>query len=349
MNEKSTRRTVLGRFARLSAGLMLGAALFAGAPGSADAGKITVYTSYEEDELAAFLEAMKQDLPDVEVDVLRLSTGDLRARMLAEADNPKHDVIWGWAATAMVDPRIMAMLEPYSPPDIDKIPARFRDKDGNWFATTGYMGAFCVNNEVMAKDSLPMPASWQDLIKPEYEGKLVMPNPASSGTGYLHVASILQMMGEEKGWEYLDALDKNMDQYIKSGSKPCNAASAGEFAIGISFALRAIKNIDEGYPITMVIPSEGAGHELEANALMKSSQNKEDAKKFLDWTVSKNAEAEYNKWKSIVTMQGRDMPEKFKKAGLPDDISTVLFEVDYKWAADNHDRIIAEWQKRYEK
>lgn len=342
------RRGIFGGIARTAAGLLLGAALFTGVPGIAEAGKITVYTSYEEDELASFLEAMQQDLPDVEVDVLRLSTGDLRARMLAEADNPKHDVIWGWAATSMVDPRIMAMLEPYSPADIEKVPARFRDKDGNWFATTGYMGAFCVNNPEMEKAGLAMPASWQDLVKPEYEGKLVMPNPASSGTGYLHVASILQMMGEEKGWAYLDALDKNMDQYIKSGSKPCNAASAGEFTIGISFALRAIKNIDEGYPITMVLPSEGAGHELEANALMKSSQNKEDAKKFLDWTVSKSAEAQYNKWKSIVTMQGREMPEKFKEAGLPEDISTVLFEADYAWAAENRDRILAEWQKRYE-
>lgn len=341
-------RAVLGRLSRAAAGLLIGAAFIAGVPGQADAGKITAYTSYEEDELAAFLEAMKRDLPDVEVDVLRLSTGDLHARILAEASNPKHDVIWGWAATSMVDPRITAMIEPYSPPDIDKVPARFRDKDGKWFATTGYMGAFCVNNEVMKDKNLAMPASWQDLLKPEYEGVLVMPNPASSGTGYLHVASILQMMGEEKGWEFLDALDKNMDQYIKSGSKPCNAASAGEFAIGLSFALRAIKNIDEGYPITMVIPSEGAGHELEASALMASSQNKEDAKKFLDWTLSKGAEDEYNKWKSIVTMQGRAMPENFKQAGLPDDISTVLFEMDYAWAAENRDRILAEWQKRYE-
>lgn len=348
MIKQFARRAVLSGAARMATGVLVGASLLAGVPGIADAGNITVYTSYEEDELASFLEAMETDLPDVQVDVLRLSTGDLRARMLAEADNPKHDVIWGWAATSMVDPRIMAMIEPYMPEGIEKVPARFRDKDGNWFATTGYMGAFCVNNEELKKDGLAMPASWQDLLKPEYEGKLVMPNPASSGTGYLHVASILQMMGEEKGWEYLDALDKNMDQYIKSGSKPCNAASAGEFAIGISFALRAIKNIKEGYPITMVVPAEGAGHELEANALMKTSQNKEDAKKFLDWTVSKNAEAQYNKWKSIVTMQGRDMPEEFKAAGLPDDISEVLFETDYAWAAENRDRILAEWQKRYE-
>ncbi|MEX2628978.1 MAG: ABC transporter substrate-binding protein [Tistlia sp.] len=319
------------------------------AGGPALAGTITVYTSYEEDELAAFLEKAKKDLPDVQVDVLRLSTGDLHARMLAEASNPKQDVIWGWAATSMVDPRILELVEPYEPAGIDKVPARFRDADNRWFATTGYMGAFCVNNEILKADDLPMPATWNDLLKPEYEGRLVMPNPASSGTGYLHVASILQMMGEEKGWEFLDALDKNMAQYIKSGSKPCNVASAGEYAIGISFALRAIKNVEEGYPITMVVPSEGAGHELEASALMKSSQNKEDAKKFLDWILSAQAAEEYNNWKSIVTMSDREMPKRFLEAGLPADISTVLFDVDYAWAAENRDRILAEWQKRYER
>lgn len=324
------------------------AALLVASAGPAMAGKITVYTSYEEDELAAFLERAKQDLTDVQVDVLRLSTGDLHARMLAEASNPKHDVIWGWAATSMVDPRILELVEAYEPAGIDKVPARFRDADNRWFATTGYMGAFCVNNEIVKSDDLPMPASWQDLLKPEYEGRLVMPNPASSGTGYLHVASILQMMGEEQGWAFLDALDKNMAQYIKSGSKPCNVASAGEYAIGISFALRAIKNVEEGYPITMVVPTEGAGHELEASALMKTSQNKEDAKKFLDWILSKDAADEYNKWKSIVTMSDREMPARFLDAGLPSDISNVLFEVDYAWAAENRDRILAEWQKRYE-
>ncbi|MCB1994244.1 MAG: extracellular solute-binding protein, partial [Geminicoccaceae bacterium] len=207
--------------------------------GVAQAETITVYTSYEEDELAAFLEEMKQDLPDLDVDVLRLSTGDLQARILAESANPQHDVIWGWAVTSMVDPRILELLEAYEPANLDRVPARFRDPEGRWFAVTGYMAAFCVNNEVLKAKNLPMPTSWEDLLDPVYEGEIVMPNPASSGTGYLQIASILQMKGEEAGWEYLRGLDKNIAQYIKSGSKPCNAASQGEYAIGASLALGA--------------------------------------------------------------------------------------------------------------
>src|SRR5690606_2782721 len=286
---------------------------------AAQADEITVYTSYEEDELAAFLEAMKEDLPDLEVNVLRLSTGDLGARMLAEADNPQHDVIWGWAVTHMVDPRILEMLEPYQPAGIEKVPERFRDPEGRWFAVTGYMAAFCVNNEVLERKDLPMPTSWEDLLDPAYKGEVVMPNPASSGTGYLQIASLLQMKGEEEGWQFLKDLDQNIAQYIKSGSRPCNAASQGEYAVGASFALRAIKNIAEGYPITMVIPAEGAGHELEAHALMKSSDNKEAAKRFLDWTLSDRAVEEYYDLKEIVTIMGGSMPQFFKDAGMPED------------------------------
>ena len=110
--------------------------------------------------------------------------------------------------------------------------ARFRDPDNRWFAVTGYMAAFCVNNEVLAAKDLPMPASWEDLLNPVYRGEVVMPNPASSGTGYLQIASLLQMKGEDAGWQYLDGLDENIAQYIKSGSRPCNVASEGEYAIG---------------------------------------------------------------------------------------------------------------------
>ena len=329
--------------------LMAGAAFAVSVGAMAQADSITVYTSYEEDELTAFLDKMKTDLPDLTVNVLRLSTGDLMARMIAESANPQHDVIWGWAVTAMIDPRITAMLEPYAPANLDRVPERFRDPDGKWFAVTGYMGAFCVNNEVLSAKNLPMPTSWADLLDPVYEGEIVMPNPASSGTGYLQIASLLQMMGEEEGWEFLRALDKNMAQYIKSGSRPCNVASQGEYAIGASFALRAIKNIAEGYPITMVIPSEGAGNELEANALMATSQNKEAAKRFLDWTLSDTAVNEYYQWKEIVTVTGGSMPQNFLDAGLPEDIGSVMWDMDFAWSAANRDRVLEQWQSEFER
>src|SRR5690554_3909279 len=149
---------------------------------AAQANSITVYTSYEEDELSAFLQRMEESLPDLEVNVLRLSTGDLHARILAEANNPQHDVIWGWAVTSMVDPRILEMLEPYEAKGSDELPERYKDSEDRWFAATGYMAAFCVNTVELEARNLPVPTSWKDLTNPAYKGEIVMPSPVSSGT-----------------------------------------------------------------------------------------------------------------------------------------------------------------------
>ncbi|KTT45908.1 iron ABC transporter substrate-binding protein [Pseudomonas oryzihabitans] len=317
--------------------------------GAALAETITVYTAYEEDEAAAFLAEAKKAMPDLDIQMLRLSTGDLVARILSEQANPRHDVIWGMAASSMVDPRISATLEPYQPKGIDAVPKQFRDPNNKWFAVTGYMAAFCVNNERLKQKGLPMPTSWKDLTAPAFKGEVVMPNPASSGTGYVQIASLLQMMGPEKGWSFLDALDKNVAQYIKSGSRPCNVASSGEYTVGLSFDLRAIKNIAEGYPITMVIPSEGAGNELETNGLVAASKHQEAAKRFLDWTVSPAAANAYYKWKAIVTIPGGEMPKNFRDAGLPADVSKVLYPVDFAKASADRAETIATWQKKYER
>jgi iron(III) transport system substrate-binding protein len=313
------------------------------------AGEITVYTSLEEDDAKVYLEAFARVEPDVKVNMLRLSTGDLGARMLAEKSNPRHDIIWGWAVTNMVDPRILEMLEPYSPPGVDKVNQQFRDPQGRWFATTGYLAAFCVNTEVLKSKNLPMPTSWQDLLNPVYKDQLIMPNPASSGTGYLQISSLLQIKGEDEGWKFLHELDKNMGQYIKSGSKPCKLTRVGEYAVGASFAFVGVKSIQEGYPIKVVIPSEGAGYEIEVSGLMHSSTNKADARQFLNWLLTPEAARLYGERAAMSSVPGSVQSEDARKAGLPADISTVLYKMDFDWSAENKDRILKRWKKEIER
>jgi iron(III) transport system substrate-binding protein len=315
----------------------------------ARAGDITAYTALEEDDVRVYLAAFNTANPNIKVNVLRLSTGDLAARILAEKSNPRHDVIWGWAVTQMVDPRFLEMTEAYRPKGVDKVNPQFKDPDGRWFATTGYFAGFCVNTEVLKKNNLPMPTSWQDLLNPVYKGQIVMPNAASSGTGYAQVVSILQMKGEEMGWQYLKALDKNIAQYIKSGSRPCKAAATGEYAIGVSFAFSGVKQIMEGYPIKLVIPSEGAGYETEVNALMKTAKNKEDAKVFLDWLLTLDAAKLYGERAEMSSVPGAKASDAVLKAGLPADVSTVLYKMDFASSAKNKDRIIAEWKQKIER
>src|SRR5262245_149961 len=237
----------------------------------ADSGEITVYTALEDDQIEGYLKVFNEAYPNIKVNTVRDSTGIITARLLAEKDNPQADAVWGLAATSLLVADKEGMLEPYTPAGLDRIDAKFRDPNNppHWVGNDVWMSAFCVNTIESEKLGLPMPASWDDLLNPVYKGHIVMPNPNSSGTGFLSVAGILQLKGEEAGWAYLDKLHENIGQYTHSGSKPCKLAGTGEYAIGVSFDYRALQQKADGEPIEAVFPKEGSGWDMEANALMK--------------------------------------------------------------------------------
>ena len=159
---------------------------------------VVIYTAIENEQITEYKKAYEKALPNLEVKMLRFSTGDISARFMAEKDNMQADVIWGVAATSMLIFKQAGLLEPYTPKGLERFEPLFRDKASppSWVGNDIWMSAFCINTEVAKKKNLPMPASWADLTKPVYKGHVVMPNPHSSGTGYLSVASILQRLGE---------------------------------------------------------------------------------------------------------------------------------------------------------
>jgi len=324
--------------------LMLAAVPLAGPASAKDV--VVVYTAIENEQITDYMKAINKSLPNIELKILRFSTGDISARFMAEKDNMQADVIWGVGATNMLIFKNAGLLEPYAPKGLDRIQPLFRDKANppSWVGIDIYMSAFCFNTEVAKKHNLPAPTSWADLAKPVYKGQVVMPNPASSGTGYLSVASVLQRMGEAEGWRYLDAIHPNMAEYTKSGSKPCKDAAAGERAIGVSFEYVALEMKKKGAPVVMVLPKEGSGYEMEANALTRKGAKNPAAKQFLDWAITDEAMALYAKYFAAVGVAGFPVPE-----GLPKDISKVVYPNDFDWSAKNRDRILTEWQKRYAK
>ena len=319
--------------------------------GAAAKDKVVIYTSLENEEVVDYLELAKKELPGLDIQAIRLSTGELGARMLAEKDNPQADCVWGWAVTNMADFVPRGMLAPYKPKNWDKIPANFKDPDGYWTAIDLYAAAFVINTKVMEQHNLPMPKGWTDLLNPVYKDRLIMPNPASSGTGFLQVASILQMfdpdyktksVADNKAWDFLKELDKNMGQYIKSGSKPAKLTAAGEYAIGCSFAFVYSSLKKKGFPVVMVLPEEGAGFELEANSLLKGAKNEKAAKEFLDWAIGKSAMEAYAKYKLGVTYPGIGGPED-----LPQLSSIKLAPMDFPWQSKNREEILEVWQNLF--
>ena len=191
---------------------------------------------------------------------------------------------------------------------------------------------------------MPQPRRWTDLTDPAYRGQITMPNPASSGTGFLMVSAWIQMWGEDKAWEFMDALHENVATYSHSGSKPCEQAASGEYVVGISFPFRGARLKSQGAPIEVIIPEEGTGWEMQAVAIMTGARNLEAARTFLDWSVSQGAMEAYGRQYEVTALSvDVDKPEHF-----PENIEEKMIDNDFSWAAREQPRIIAEWRRRYE-
>ncbi len=322
-------------------------ALFIAAPSAVLAAEeIIVYTALEDDEIPKYLALFKQQHPDITVKIVRDSTGIVTAKLLAEKANPQADVVWGTAATSLMLCKQAGMLEPFAPKGLEKVKPLMRDSANPpaWVGIKAWETGFCVNTIESKKLKLPAPESFADLTKPVYKGQISMPNPASSGTGFLTVSAVLQMMGEAPGWEYLDKLHANIARYTHSGSKPCKMAGAGEVPIGISFAYRGFMQKQKGEPVETVFPKEGSGWDVEANAMIKKAAIKPAAKIFLDWAISEPVMKEYGKIYPVTAYpSGNPIPE-----GYPKEPEKQLAKNDFDWAAKNRERILAEWTKRYD-
>ncbi|MCY1125808.1 putative 2-aminoethylphosphonate ABC transporter substrate-binding protein [Frigidibacter sp. RF13] len=308
--------------------------------------ELTVYTAIEAEDLERYAAAFNAEHPDIKINWVRDSTGVVTAKLLAEKNNPQADVVWGLAATSLLVLKTEGMLEPYSPAGLDALDPRFKDGDNppSWVGMDAWVASVCYNTVEGEKLGLTPPTSWADLTKPEYAGHIVMPNPASSGTGFLDVSSWLQMMGEEGGWAYMDGLHQNIAAYTHSGSKPCKMAAAGETVMGVSFAFRGAKSKNEGAPIDVIVPEEGIGWDMEATAIVAGTDALDAAKTLVDWTISPAAMKEYNVGYAVLAIPGMAQPVE----NYPANVSEKMIQNDFEWAANNRAAILEEWTKRYD-
>jgi len=308
--------------------------------------ELIVYTALEADQTKAYQAAFEKAAPGTNIRWVRDSTGVVTAKLLAEKGNPQADVVFGLAATSLMLLDKEGLLAGYAPTGLDKLKPIMRDpaEPPKWIGMDVWASAICFNTVEAAKKGIAAPVSWQDLTKPEYKGQIAMPNPASSGTGYLMVSGWLQMMGEEKGWQFMDGLHQNIGAYMHSGSKPCRAAASGEYALGLSFEYRANQTQKSGAPIEAILPKEGLGWDMEAAAIIKTTKKQDAAKALLDWSVSAEANRLYAQNFAIVAMPGIQSKLDYIKG----DVEGMLAKNDFAWAAENRERILSEWSKRYD-
>ena len=332
---------------KLLGGAVAGLAMFgfSGLAAQAET-ELTVYTAVEAEDLKKYAAKFNEDHPDIKIKWVRDSTGIVTAKLLAEKNNPQADVVWGLAATSLLLLKSEGMLEAYAPAGVEKLDPKFVDSSNppTWVGMDAWVASVCYNTVEAKKHNLTPPKSWKDLTDAKYKGHVIMPNPNSSGTGFLDVSSWLQMFGEEGGWTYMDALHQNIARYTHSGSKPCKLAAAGEIPIGVSFAFRGAKSKAAGAPLEIIVPEEGVGWDMEATAIVAGTSKLEAAKKLVDWSITKKANEMYNAGYAVVAMPGVAKPVEH----FPPNLLEKMIKNDFEFAANNRKRILTEWQKRYD-
>jgi iron(III) transport system substrate-binding protein len=198
------------------------------------------------------------------------------------------------------------------------------------------------NEELLKKNNLSVPSCWKDLLKPEYKGHVQMANPNSSGTAYTTLATMVQIFGEEEGFEFMRGLHKNINQYTKSGSAPIKAAAKGENTIGIVFMHDAVKQAVSGFPIKVVAPCEGTGYEIGSMSIINGARNMESAKKFYDWALSADAQS------LALQVKAFQVPSNTGSSTSPSapDLSTIkLIDYDFKkyGSSSERKRLLKKW------
>jgi iron(III) transport system substrate-binding protein len=329
--------------------LLLAALLLSATPLLAPAAedKLVIYTAYEENELTTFWEQFKKDLPDLAAKAayIRGSTGPTMARVEAEKANAQADVIWGVFNDYLTGAATKGLLEPYAAKESSAIPARFKHPENMWQGVTLLTVAFAVNQKKMAELKLTPPRSWADLLDPKYKGHIVMSNPSTSGTAYLLMASHAARLGEDKMWQYYDALDRNLSQVTKSGGAPGRMAASGETPIGIALAYEVEVAKKQGAAIAVIYPNDGVAWTFEGNALVKGAKNPQNARRFLDWAVSKSAMAAYGQWRGAGIARP-DVPVTGQKLS-----EMNLINIDFVKAGDPayKDRLVKRWLEKFSK
>ena len=282
------------------------------------------------------------------VNISMKGSGEALAQLIAEKDNPKTDIWFGGTG----DPHLQAAeqnltLEYKSPTYAQLYPWAQAQADQSKFKTVGiYSGplGFGYNTELMAKKKLAVPKTWNDLLNPALKGEIQVANPASSGTAYTMVATLVQLMGEDKAFEYMKQLHKNISQYTRSGTGPIKSVARGETTVSISFVHDGPGEKMNGFPVETITPSDGTGAEIGSMSIIKGSRNLEAAKKFYEWALTPAAREMAAAAKQFQLPSNKNAKND---ARIPDFKKIKFINYDYaKYGASaERRRLIAKWEK----
>lgn len=299
---------------------------------------LVVYSSVDEANARKILNAFTA-ATGIKVNFVFLSSGPALARIEAESNNPQADVWFGAPLENHIIAKERGLTTPYKTLSIYGVSPEFYDVEGYYHPIYMNPLGVGVNTKVLEQISAPMPVTWEDLLNPVYERMIQYPNPQSSGTAYAFITGLIAIYGEDGAIEYLKKLNPNVQTYTQSGTGPSKAVGPGQVALGIQFTPAFFQFMEQGYPVKVVFPEEGVPYEVASISIIKGAKNMEDAKKLVDWIVSKEGQQEVVDQKTYFYPIRPDVD-----FGSLQPLSTIkLVSVDSSWAAENKKRIIERW------
>ncbi|HOZ25185.1 MAG TPA: ABC transporter substrate-binding protein [Thermomonas sp.] len=328
-------------FLRASAALLVGAALVAG-PAARAAESVNVYSIWPENWARPMFEEFEK-ATGVKVNFVRFSSGEALARVIAEKNNPKVDVLFGGPVETHAAGIAEGVFEAYKPPSFARLAPRFRHADGQWVAIADDPLVFMTNNKFLQDNKLQPPASWQDLLAPAYKNMLQMADARTSGTAVTRIFSMLEVNGrdETKAFDYMKKLRPNVQLYTKSGGGGTLPVGLGQAGGGIFFIVDALDTKAKGYDVSISFPKEGIGTAAEAIALIKGAKNPAAGKKLIDWATSPGMQGQFAKYKINFLPAHPDVqPEASLAAVLK---NAKIFPIDADYAGANRKRVVERW------
>ena len=220
------------------------------------------------------------------VEFISMSSGEVLSKLKAEGGTPAADLWFGGGIDAFMDAKDNNLLEKVDFDAADELSPDFKDSDNYWFSKGVTVVGFIVNNDILKEKGLEAPKTWDDLTKEEYQGEVLMSNPAISGTNYAVVNALLQTKGQDEGWKYFEALNKSVDYYSKRGSDPSTKTAAGEVGIGITYINGTLDELKEQADVDVIYPEDGMPYVPEGVAAFANAENTEAAKAFIEWFFS---------------------------------------------------------------
>ncbi len=335
----------LGRYLVILLGLTAAGALLP-APAAAQ-GTLTVYCSVQLEWCQAVANEFARQT-GVRVAVTQKGSGEVFAQLKAEAANPKADIWFGGTGDPHLQAAEEGLTQAYRSANLGQLhPWAVRQAEQSGYRTVGiYAGAlgFSFNTEILKKKGLAPPRCWSDLLQPALKGEIQMANPASSGTAYTAVATLVQVMGEAKAFEYLARLHANINQYTKSGVGPVKAAARGETTVGISFVHDVVTEAVAGFPVGSATPCEGTGYEIGSLSIVAGARNLDAARRFADWALTAPAQALGARSKQFQVPSNRQA-EIPKEAPKLSEIKLIDYDFKKYGASAERRRLLDRWEK----